>query len=817
MAYRYNMLSTTRALGTALLLMLCFCAQAQVPGKIKTTGQVLLPNGWKLSPAGRSLATGDLPLNIQLSANGKLLAVTNNGQSTQSVQLFDPGSEKLLDERVLAKSWYGLAFSHNGQHLYVSGGYDNLVLDFNIENNKLGKADTIKLGLPFPKGKICPTGLALTKTNARLYAVTKEDSSLYVLDPIAHSVVKKVPLPGMAYACLLSPNEKTLYISLWGLGKIALYNTDTQSIESTINTGDHPNELLLNKKGTVLFVANANDNTVSVIDIKTGKVHETISTVLYPTKLAGSTTNGLALSADEHTLYVANADNNCLAVFDVTKPGNSKSLGFIPVGWYPTNIKTLGSKIIVANGKGLTSKANPHGPQPFAKDNNIGEHVGQTAKSEIQYIGGLFKGTLSFIDSPKPEQQKLYTRQVYANTPFNSKRTITADGEAGNPIPRKVGEKSPIKYVFYIIKENRTYDQVLGDMPTGNGDTSLCIFGRKITPNQHAFADQFVLLDNFYVDAEVSADGHNWSMAAYATDVIEKTWPTNYSSRGPAYSGAASGPRDGYIWDYCQRAGVTYRSYGEFGSYAKAQIKSLQGHMSPRSPGFNMKIKDQVRADAWEHDFDSLLVNNAVPQFSTLRISDDHTSGQKIGEYSPIAAVADNDLAVGRIIEHLSQSPIWKESVVFILEDDAQAGPDHVDAHRSPAYVVGPYVKRNAVVHGMYSTSGMLRTIELILGLSPMSQYDAGALPMYDCFTSKPDFTPYKKIDAQVDIDARNVAVNQSSKRSESFNLANEDKVPDRDMNEVIWKAIKGENAVMPAPKRSAFVILEQKKEEDDD
>lgn len=807
----------TRALFAALLSVPCLYAMAQVPGKVDETGQVLLPNGWKLTPAGRQIPTGDLPLNVQLSASGKLLAVTNNGQSTQSVQLFDPKNEKLLDEKILTRSWYGLAFSRNEQHLYVSGGYDNSILDFNIQNNKIGKADTIKLALPYPKGNVCPTGMVTTRSNDRLYAVTKGDSSLYVISPMAHTVIKKLRLPGMAYSCLLSPDEKTLYISLWGKAKVAVYNTVANSIGRTINTGDHPNELLLNKQGSVLFVANANENSVSVIDTKTAKTMETISTVLYPTKLAGSTTNGLALSADEKILYVANADNNCLAVFNVAKPGSSRSLGFIPVGWYPTNVKTLGDKIIVANGKGLTSKANPLGPQPFLKNNNIGEHVGLTANSMIQYIGGLFKGSLSFIDSPPPLMQKAYTKQVYANTPFSTQRTLIAEGRAGNPIPRRVGEKSTIKYVFYIIKENRTYDQVLGDMPEGNGDTSLCIFGEKITPNQHALADQFVLLDNFYVDAEVSADGHNWSMAAYATDVIEKTWPTNYGARGPAYSGSASGPTDGYIWDYCRRAGVTYRSYGEFGSYGKTQLKALKGHMAPHSPGFNMKIKDQVRADAWEADFDSLLTVNAVPQFSILRIPHDHTSGQKIDEYSPIAAVADNDLAVGRIVAHLSQSPIWKESVVFILEDDAQSGPDHVDAHRSPAYVAGPFVKRNEVIHSMYTTSGMLRTMELILGLPPMSQYDAAAVPFYECFTGKVNNEPFKVLPVRVDMNARNIAVNKSSRRSEFFNLAKEDQVPDRDMNEVIWKSIKGENAIMPAPKRSAFVILQPKKGDDDD
>ncbi|RYY18930.1 MAG: hypothetical protein EOP41_10215, partial [Sphingobacteriaceae bacterium] len=366
--------------------------------------------------------------------------------------------------------------------------------------------------------------------------------------------------------------------------------------------------------------------------------------------------------------------------------------------------------------------------------------------SRLQYIAGLFKGSLSFIDAPKPEALKAYTKQVYANTPFTSKKTLLADGVAGNPIPRKAGEKSPIKHVFYIIKENRTYDQVLGDMPEGNGDTSLCIFGKKVTPNQHALAKDFVLLDNFYVDAEVSADGHNWSMAAYATDIVEKTWPTSYGNRGGSTSfeggRVVTYPKDGFIWDYCKRAGITYRSYGEFGEFDKAHLKSLKGHMGPHSPGFDMDVTDQVRADAWEHDFDSLMAIHAVPQFNTLRISNDHTSGQKKGKISPIAAVADNDLAVGRIIAHLSESPIWKESVVFILEDDAQNGPDHVDAHRSPAFIVGPYVKRNAVVHTMYTTSGFLRTMELILGLPPMSQYDAAAMPLYECFTSKADVTP---------------------------------------------------------------------------
>ncbi|WP_158825479.1 bifunctional YncE family protein/alkaline phosphatase family protein [Mucilaginibacter lacusdianchii] len=796
-------------------------SKAQVPGKLKPTGQILLPNGWKLSPAGRSLQLGDLPLNMQLSPSGKLLAVSNNGQSTQSIQLIDPQREKLLDEKETGKAWYGLAFSNDEKHLYASGGNDNCILDFDLKGNKLKTPDTISLGKPWPDAKISPAGMVVSKDNSRLYTVTKEDSCIYVIDLKTRKAISKTQLTTIAYSCVLSLDEKTLYVSLWGGNQVAAFNTASQTITATITTGSHPNELLLNKKGSLLYVANANDNTVSVVNTTTNKVIETLSTTLYPTNLTGSTTNGLALSDNEKTLYIANADNNCLSVFDVSKPGNSQSQGFIPVGWYPTNVKVLGKKILVTNGKGTTSLPNPEGPQPISKFDDSGIHMGSTANSRLQYIAGLFKGTLSFIETPDELQLKAYTKQVYSNTPFTDKRAALADGEDGNPIPRKVGDKSPIKHVFYIIKENRTYDQVLGDMSKGNGDKSLCLFGSEVTPNHHALANDFVLLDNFYVDAEVSADGHNWSMAAYATDVVEKTWPTSYGRRfgTTSYEGGrpATYPRDGFIWDYCQRAGLTYRSYGEFGEYNNAHLKSLKGHMGPHSPGFDMDIKDQVRADAWMHDFDSLLAIKAVPQLSTIRISNDHTSGQRKGAYTPMAAVADNDLAIGRMIQHLSESPIWKESVVFILEDDAQNGPDHVDAHRSPAFVVGPYVKRNAVVHSMYSTSSMLRTIELILGLPPMSQYDAAALPMYECFTNKADVAPYQFKAARVDINKRNIAVNKSSKISETFNFKKEDAAPDLVLNEVVWKSIKGEDSVMPAPKRSAFVILEKKKKDDDD
>ena len=800
-----------------LLIVTASLAQT-IPGSSKS-GKVLLPNGWSLSPAGRSLPLGDLPLNIQISASQKLMAVTNNGQSKQSIQLIDPQSEKILHDQPIGKAWYGLKFSADEKKLYASGANDNIILVYPIIKKMLGKADTIVLGKAWPNEKIGPTGIEVDDAGKRLYAVTKENNSLYIFDLRTNKLVNKVNLGSEAYDCLLSPDKTKLYISLWGADKLAIYDIKAQKITSEILTENHPNEIIQNRTGKYLFVANASDNSVSVIDAKARKVIEVISTALYPTRLSGSTTNGLALSEDEKTLYVANADNNCLAVFNVSNPGKSSSKGFIPTGWYPTNVRVAGKKIFVSNGKGFTSMANPDGPQPFKKTDDSGVHIGISAQKEVQYIGGLFKGTLSIIDQPTDTQLQSFSKQVYANTPYNKQTEVMSKGLANNPVPNVQGGKSPIKYVFYVIKENRTYDQVFGDIKEGNGDPNLCLFPEKVTPNHHALAREFVLLDNFYVDSEVSADGHNWSMAAYATDYTEKTWPTSYGSRGGTYDYEGSRqiayPRDGYIWDYAKRAGISYRSYGAFVTKDGPTTKSLIGHTAEKYPSYNLDIKDIDRIAAFKLDFDSLLAINAVAQFNTIRLGNDHTSGQRIGKLTPTAHVADNDLALGLLVEHISNSSIWKESAIFVLEDDAQNGPDHIDAHRSPAFVISPYIKRNSVNSSMFSTSGMLRTIELILGLPPMSQYDAAAVPFSDCFTTKPDFKPYRVRPANVDLEQRNVAWNKSAQRSQEWNFAKEDAAPDLDLNEVVWKSVKGEDSIMPAPRRSAFVKLEQKKKDD--
>lgn len=760
--------------------------------------RILLPNGWSLSVPGTTIPLGDFPLNLVPSKDGQVLAITNNGQSEQSIMLIDPHTFEMTQKIVIPKSWYGMAFNDDHSRLFASGGNDNMIRIYDTSNNALTEVDSLVLGDAWPE-KISPTGLTIDHRNENLYIVTKDDSALYKVNLISHES-KRLFLQHEAYTCIFSKDRTVLYVSLWGGNAIAVIDPESLSILNTISVGSNPNELVLTHDGKYLLTSCANDNSVHIIDTESLKVIEKLHTACFPDAPAGSTPNALAISEDNNRLYVANADNNSLAVFDISEVGESRSLGFIPTGWYPTSVKVVNQKIWVTNGKGSSSFANPRGPNPYIQ-----------RADTTQYIANMFKGSLTMIVEPDENVLKVYTDAVYKNTPYSKELELQYHGEEGNPIPQKVGDPSPIKYVFYIIKENRTYDQVLGDMPEGNGDPGLCLFPKVVTPNQHKLARSFVLLDNFYVNAEVSADGHNWSMAAYANDYVEKTWPTRYGGRGGLNDTKGSRtiayPSEGFLWDYCQRAGVSYRSYGEFTANGKTGIKSLNGHFDVDYTTYNLKVSDMYRLEKWQEDFDSLLAIDAVPQFSSIRLPNDHTAGARVGMPTPRAMVAENDLALGKMIEHISNSRIWGESAVFVLEDDAQNGPDHVDAHRSTAFIASPYAKRVAKVSTMYSTASMLRTIELILGLPPMSQYDAASTPMWECFTASPNLTPYVSLDASYDIYEMNVDKNAISRLSDSFNLEEVDAAPDHLFSQVIWKAVKGLDSEMPAPVRAAFIL----------
>jgi DNA-binding beta-propeller fold protein YncE len=774
--------------------------------------QTVLPNNWKLSPIGKQLPLQDLPLNIVVSPNKKFAAITNNGQSTQGIHLVDIAKQTILDYATTPKSWYGLSFSADNQFLYASGGNDNWILKYAIASNKLKLVDSIKLGGKWPV-RISPTGLCINDATNTMYVVSKENNSLYEVNLTTKNFVV-YHLGSEAYTCLLSADKKQLYISLWGTDQLLIWDTETKQTTKKLAIGDNPNELLLTKNGSYLYVANANDNSVAVVDTKTLNIVEVLNCALFANAPNGSTTNGLALNETESRLYVANADNNNLAVFDVTKKGFSSSIGFIPTGWYPTNLKIVGNTLFVTNGKGLSSLANPNGPNPIQRKQTVNYQAGdvKAKPAPIQYIGGLFKGTLSIFKEPTVAELANLTKQVYLNTPYNKNKELSTSGMKGNPIPKNVGDSSPIKHVFYMIKENRTYDQVLSDLPQGNGDSSLLLFGRNITPNQHAIAEQFVLLDNFYVDAEVSADGHSWSMGAYANDYNEKTWVTSYGGRGGTYDYEGqkniASPKGGFLWDHALKARVSFRTYGEFADNYKANYPTLQGKFCPYFTSWDEKVRDTSRFYQWKRDFDSLYAINQVPALNTMRFINDHTEGTRVGRPTPFAHVADNDYAVGLFVEYLSKHPIWDKIAIFILEDDAQNGADHVDAHRSTAYVAGGFVKRGFVDHTMYSTSSMLRTMELILGLPPMSQYDAAAEPMWRSFDTKVNKTPFNAISPLVDLNEKNIKVDALSKLSESLDFSKEDKVPDLLFNQILWKAIKGINSEMPAPKRSAFIKI---------
>lgn len=607
-------------------------------------------------------------------------------------------------------------------------------------------------------------------------------------------------------------------MAVWGKASIAEIDLNHLRILNIISSGDHPCDMSISKNDNWLYVTNANNNTTSVIDLKTKKEVEKLNSALSPDVPFGSTPDAVCLGPDDKTLYVANADNNYIAVFDVSDPGKSKSLGFIPTGWYPTAIKFLDktNSIIVANGKGLSSRANLNGPNPEKKYSD-----------STVFISSMFKGTLSVIYNPNSDSLKKFTDMVFSNTPYIYKSKNKNSNQKIIPVePDSIGSRE-IKHVFYIIKENRTYDQVYGDLLQGNGDSSICLFGQKITPNQHKLATDYTLYDNFYADAEVSADGHNWSTAAYATDYVEKIWPVSYGWRGGSYDFEggvpAAAPSSGYIWNNVMSHNKTFRNYGEFVDWKKdknglyvARDEDLVPVTDRNYPPFDMNISDLDRYKIWEKDFEKFEKNGNLPNFNLIRLPNDHTSGTKKGSPTPQAYLAQNDYALGLMVDKISHSKYWNESIIFVVEDDAQNGSDHVDAHRSCLLVIGPYVKKHFVDHTMYSTSSVLKTMELILGLPPMTQFDLSATPITHSITDKPNFSDYNVVKPLIDLDEKNTADAYGSKLSGEFNLKVEDAIPDITFNEIIWKSVKGKNSRMPAPVRSAFVKVHSEDKDND-
>ena len=770
------------------------------------------------------MSIGDLPLNMVLSPDGRYLIVSNNGYAKPTLRVVDLERGIVASTVALDDAWLGLAWNHDGTKLYSSGAAANSVIELTWRNGRLTRSGTLPLGRSARetvesggRREVVPQsyvgGISVSPDGARLAAahVLGEVVSLVELRTGIARVT--VDVPAEPYTTLFSKDGSTLFVSLWGGARVLLLDPRTLASKGEIAVGEHPNAMVQAADGR-LFVACANTNAVWVVDPAAMKATEQISVALFPEAPPGSTPNALALAPDGQRLLVANADNNTVAVVDVSKTGSSRVVGFIPTGWYPTGVafSQRGEAIYILSGKGLTSMPNPRGPQAGVPG------------AEGQYTDVILQGALSILPMPDDETLRRYTNTVYRVTPYNDSTRLTpASAPADTAIPRRVGDASPIKHVFYVIRENRTYDQILGDLDRGNGDPTLALFGDNVTPNAHALAKEFVTLDNFYVDAEVSYDGHAFSTGAIANDFVEKIWPTNYGSRGAAYLSEGGGkmrnaygnvtaPQNGYIWDACIRAGKTVRSYGEFADgdaaagKVTASVPGLKDRVAPFYAPWDLKIPDARRIDAWLEEFRRFEADGTLPALSVLRLPNDHTSGVSAGSPTPRAMIAENDQALGRLIDTISHSRFWNESAVFVLEDDAQNGPDHIDAHRSVAFIASPYVKRGSVDSTLYTTSGMLRTMELILGLPPMSQYDASAHPMYNAFTNTLASAPFTRRDARVKLDEMNPGTGPDARASAAMNFAQADMTPEIELNEILWRSVHGPSAVMPPPRHAAFI-----------
>ena len=830
---------------------------SNLPGR-RPDGSVLLPNQWSLRPAGRQVELADFPENVAIDPSGRFAAVLHAGYSDHQIQIVDLVDARVVSHLRVQETFYGLAFSRDGKILVCSGAGEEVVHVFSFRDGQLSNHAKVRIREPKKRG--VPAGLVLNSTGTDAFvanvwgdsvsrvSLRGEPQPIDIVIGTNGTAISEAPVKPSAdfetaaaekraqaalyekdaagsfpYACCLDERRQRLYVSLWAQASVAVVDLNSRQVVMRWPVQEHPCEMALTRSGKFLFVANASRNTVSVLDTQAGKQVELISSALYPNAPPGSTPNSLALSPDERTLYVANADNNTVAVFDVSAPGKSRSLGFIPAGWYPTSVRVTpdGKKLLIANGKGIVPMANPGGPQPGLRG---------LATSTQQYIARLLRGTLSIVELPahRDSESRLadWTRQAFECSPLRPDAGVMVVPPTNTPVPIAVGGASPIKYCLYIIKENRTYDQVLGDMPEGNGDPKLCLFPQRVTPNMHQLARDFVLLDNFYVDGEVSADGHEWSMAAYATDFVEKMWPLDYghnkSGKFPYPSEgtfAVAAPAGGYLWDRAREAGVTYRSYGEFiadrelGKPGRARVKALEGHFDEWYRGFDLDYPDVKRAERFISELKRFEVEGDMPRLQILRLPNDHTHGGTIGHPTPTAYLADNDLALGMLVEAVSHSKFWPQTAIFVIEDDAQNGPDHVDAHRTTAFLFSPFARHGAVDSTLYSTSSMLRTIELILGLKPMSQFDAGAHPMFNAFQSVPDLRSYVHKTANVDRDAHNERHAWGGRIK--MNFTREDAVDDLLLNEVVWRSVRGPNSPMPAPVRAAFVFPHTKDNDD--
>ena len=788
-----------------LLLPLFVCTAALG----QTAKEGCLPTGVCLDPAGRSFDVGNMPLAMIASPEGDRLVLSLSGWRQQGIQIVDPAAGAVVQTISQPGAFLGLVFSPDGQTLYASGGNEDAIFRYAWRDKHATLIDQIPLARKLPKkdGTRFPAGMALSRDGKFLFVAENLGDSVAVVDVAHKRVVQRVNTERYPYAVAMSP-AGDVYVSAWGGSTVSVFTVAANGMlreRGRVQVGRHPSALLLNTDASRLFVASASTDTIAVVDAKTLKVLATLQDPAPRGPSEGSTPNALALSNDGTRLYVAEADNNAVAVFELSSQtagvssarGADHLTGRMPVGWYPAALLRTRDSLFVLNGKGRGTRANPDFPMP---------HVALPEDATF-YVLGQLNGTLTALP---------------AETQANELRQLTSRVERVNnwhKAPTSNDKYPPFKHVIYIIKENRTYDQVFGDLSQADGDPSLVFFPRAISPNHHALAERFGLFDRFFCNAEVSQQGHVWSTAAYVTDYGEKTTPSGYAKKRTGNDrDDIDEPASGYLWNSALRKGLTLRNYGEFGQPLPTKNKNepvkygaskeaLDQHTNRDYPPFDMTITDQVRVGVWLQEFQQYVQQSNLPDLEIIHLPADHTSGGRAGRRTPKSYMADNDLALGRMVEALSNSPYWKDTVFFILEDDAQDGPDHVDSHRSVMFVISAY-NRSGVVHRFVNTTDVLATMEEILGLEKLSKFDYYGRPLREIFADRPDLTPYVSLKSDQPLDEMNPARTQSARASRRLDLDRVDAADEDAFNRVLWNLFKGSQPYPGTKRMSSLEVV---------
>jgi DNA-binding beta-propeller fold protein YncE len=787
-------------------------------------GGFLLNSGWLMKPAGRQIPLSTSPQASAVSPDGKYVVILQGGYLPPSISLHDAATLAEIDHVTLPDAWLGIAFAPKSNVFYVSGGSTATIFELAVVNGKLERRREFVIT---PKEKRKHTDfigdLTISPDGRMIYAAALYRDTIVVVNPQSGMTVDEWKTAHRPYKLLFHPDGKSFYVTGWGDSSLRHHDAANGEQLGHWQVGPQPMDMLWRAGAgeadadeaapayqARLFITISGRNTVQVYGVDQNKnMHrlETLSVALHNEmpETAGMTPSALALSSDANSLYVVCADANAVAKVAVSG-AHSRVEGFIPVGWYPLAARGLADgRLLVLNGRGDRSYPNPQGPNPTIKKAPL--HEGIVA---VEYVAAIQRGSASIIPAPTPEQMERYTAEVLSASPYRRNAFRAEKLDAGHPL---AGTPSPIEHIIYIVKENRTYDQVLGDLKIGNGDASLTLFTENVSPNHHKLAREFVLLDNFYVNADVSAEGHNWSSSAIVPPYVQRMWPNSYAGRRKHYDyeggERAALPPAGYLWSNALQKGLTYRNYGWWTTNiapAPASGRQIQNVHDPALVpctnmdyrGFDLDYKDTDRVKVFLQDLARFEASGEMPRLITLRLGNDHTSGTAAGKITPLSSMADNDYALGQLVEAVSKSKFWAKTAIFVLEDDAQNGPDHVDSHRSPAFIISPYTRGRGIDSTMYNTVSMLRTMEELLQLAPMTMHDASARLMSGVFLARPNAAPYGAEKPRIPLDDRNPKLNASTRR---FDFSEADQADDDAFNDEIWRAIR--HTEPPAPVRS--------------